>query len=182
MTVGSKMQRQSKRGLDDATAARLYQNHAPSILAHLRMHLQSWEEAEDVLVEVFLAAIERENFSQLRETEQRSWLWRVARNKVVDRYRAAQRQQALPLDEVVETAYEDDEHSPEQMTLRQEELMQLRKTIQHLSPQQQQLLQLRFVHEMRCGDIATLMGKSEPAVRMLLSRTLTILRSIYEKH
>lgn len=176
------MQRQSNKGLDDDAAAVLYQRHSPSLLAYLRMHARSWEEAEDLLVEVFLAALEKEGFGALREAEQRSWLWRVARNKVVDSFRLMQRRQMLPLDEVAETIYYDEELAPEQVTLRQEEYARLRSSIQDLSPLQQQVLQLRFVNELRCGEIATAVGKSEAAVRMLLSRTLNLLRSIYEKH
>ncbi len=176
------MQRQGKKGLDEDAATELYQRHAPSILAYLRMHISSWEEAEDVLVEVFLAALEKENFAALRENEQRSWLWRVARNKTIDGFRAAQRRQILPLEEIAETTLDDEELAPEQFALRQEEYRRLHTSIEHLSPLQQQVLQMRFVHELRCADIATTLGKSEAAVRMLLSRTLSLLRSIYEKH
>ncbi|WP_220204955.1 RNA polymerase sigma factor [Reticulibacter mediterranei] len=175
------MQRQGNKGLDDA-AAELYRLHAPSILAYLRMHTSSWEEAEDVLVDVFLAALEKENFGTLRESEQRSWLWRVARNKVIDAFRAAQRRQFQSLEDIAETVYDDDDLAPEQFALRQEEYHQLYASIQNLSALQQQVLRLRFVHELRCAEIATALGKSEAAVRMLLSRTLNLLRSIYEKH
>jgi RNA polymerase sigma factor (sigma-70 family) len=182
MIVGKHMQRQGNKGLEGDAAAELYRLHAPSILAYLRMHTSSWEEAEDVLVDVFLAALEKENFGTLRENEQRSWLWRVARNKVIDAFRAAQRRQILPLEDIAETTYEDDEMAPEQFALRQEEYHQLHASIQHLSTLQQQVLHMRFVHELRCADIATSLGKSEGAIRMLLSRTLNLLRSIYEKH
>lgn len=176
------MQRQSNKGMDDDAAAELYQRHSPAILAYLRMHAVSWEEAEDLLVEVFLAAIEKDDFSSFGEAEQRAWLWRVARNKVADQFRIARRRQLLPLDNLSETMYDDEELAPEHVAVRQEEYMQLRTSIQQLSPLQQQVIQLRFVHEMRCGDIAHIVGKSEAAVRMLLSRTLNLLRSIYEKH
>jgi RNA polymerase sigma factor (sigma-70 family) len=182
MIVGNQMQRQGNKGLDDAAAAELYRLHAPSILAYLRMHTSSWEEAEDVLVDVFLAALEKENFGTLRGSEQRSWLWRVARNKVVDAFRVAQRRQFQPLEDIAETVYDDDDLAPEQFALRQEEYHQLYASIQNLSTLQQQVLRMRFVHELRCAEIANTLGKSEAAVRMLLSRTLNLLRSIYEKH
>jgi RNA polymerase sigma-70 factor (ECF subfamily) len=183
MIVGNQMQRQGgKKGLDEDAAAELYRNHAPSILAYLRMHTSSWEEAEDVLVDVFLAALEKENLGILRENEQRSWLWRVARNKVIDGFRAAQRRQIVPLEEIADITFDDEELAPEQFALRQEEYRRLHTSIQHLSTLQQQVLHMRFVNELRCADIATALGKSEAAVRMLLSRTLNLLRSIYEKH
>ena len=173
------MQRQLPKVGDDPEVAVLYQSHAPPLFAYLRMHTSSLEDARDLLVEIFMAALEEKRFSELRQDEQRSWLWRVARNKVADYYRAAKRQPLFSLDEVAETAYSHEELAPEQVALRREEHMQLHVSIQHLSPLQQQVLMLRFVNELRCAEIALVLGKSEGAVRMLLSRTLNLLRSIY---
>jgi RNA polymerase sigma-70 factor (ECF subfamily) len=182
MSQEDEMQTHLKRGVEDSKATALYQHHAPAILAYLRVHVPSWEIAEDTLVEVFLAALENETFQVLREEEQRSWLWRVARNKVADHFRMAGRRQMFSLDDVADTMYFDEELAPEQVTLRQEEYAHLRESIQDLSPLQQRVLHLRFVNELRCADIATILGKSEAAVRMHLSRTLNLLRTIYEKH
>jgi RNA polymerase sigma-70 factor (ECF subfamily) len=182
MSQDDEMQTQLKKEAEASKATELYQRHASAILAYLRMHLPSWDVAEDVLVEVFLAALESQTFPALREEEQRSWLWRVTRNKVADYFRVAERRQTFSLDDVAETMYFDEELAPEQTLLRQEEYSHLRKSIQDLSPLQQRVLHLRFVSGLRCADIAAILGKSEAAVRMQLSRTLNLLRSIYEKH
>lgn len=166
---------------EDIALAALYQRHAPSLLAYLRMHIPSREDARDVLVEVFLAALEGERFRELRQEEQRSWLWRVARNKVADYYRTSQRRQHSSLDEVAESAWHDEEQEPEQSALRSEEHAELRLNIQRLSPIQQQILHLRFVGNLSCAEIAQALDKREGAVRMLLSRTMNRLRSIYEQ-
>ncbi|HLJ35880.1 MAG TPA: RNA polymerase sigma factor, partial [Ktedonobacteraceae bacterium] len=139
------------------------------------------EDARDILVEIFLAALEGERFRELRSEEQRSWLWRVARNKVADYYRVAHRHQHCSLDEVAESAWHDEEQAPEQSALRQEEHAELRLNIQHLSPIQQQVLHLRFVSNLSCNEIAHALGKREGAVRTLLSRTMNRLRSIYDR-
>src|SRR5690349_10733011 len=107
MIVGNHMQRQGQKGMDDDAAAESYRRHAPSLLAYLRMHTSSWEEAEDVLVEVFSAALEKENFSTFRKDEQCSWLWRVARNKIIDDFRSDQRRQIVPLEERAESTFDD---------------------------------------------------------------------------
>ncbi len=44
--------------LDDSPAADLYRRYAPVIFSYLRLHVPSYEDAEDLLVEVFLAAFE----------------------------------------------------------------------------------------------------------------------------
>ncbi len=68
-------------------AERLYQQYAPTIFAYLRMHTSSREDAEDMLVEVFLAALESRYFPLLPEPAQWAWLWHVARNKTIDSFR-----------------------------------------------------------------------------------------------
>jgi DNA-directed RNA polymerase specialized sigma24 family protein len=69
------------------------------------------EDAEDGLLDGFLAALERESLRALSKQEQRHWLWRVARNKMVDYYRRTARRPQVPLEEVTETLFADDERT-----------------------------------------------------------------------
>ena len=167
--------------LDDPPTAILYQRFAPTIFAYLRLHTPSREDAEDVLVEVFLAALENNKFSLLGEKEQRAWLWRVARNKVIDLYRRSLHRQSIALEHVAEVLYDDDDLAPEQITLRQEEYTHLKIHLQSLSALQQEVLLLRFTNDMRCAEIAVRMGKREGTIRVMLSRALNLLRNIYEQ-
>ncbi len=177
------MQRpQHEHGVNDAAIAKLYQRHAPALFTYLRLHTPAREDAEDMLVEVFLAALEQEYVRELSDEEQRLWLWRVAHNRVADHYRRTARHQVLPLDDVAETAFEDEALAPEQVSLRGEEHDRLHASVQCLSELQQLVLRLRFVNGLHCGEIAKLVGKREGAVRMLLTRTLNLLRTIYENY
>ena len=164
---------------EDAYAEVLYQKHAPPIFAYLRLHTASHEDAEDLLVDTFLAALEQTAFGVLPEEVQRAWLWRVARNKVIDHFRRMKRRQVFPLDTFNETMFQDDEVAPEQLALRQEEYIELQMHIKQLSMIQQQVVHLHFAHGLRCIEIAGVLGKREGAVRSLLSRALNSLRSIY---
>jgi DNA-directed RNA polymerase specialized sigma24 family protein len=68
------MQR-SKDGVScDSPVARLYELHATAIFAYLRRQAASREDAEDLLVEVFVAAVESSAFDRLDEKEQVAWL------------------------------------------------------------------------------------------------------------
>jgi RNA polymerase sigma factor (sigma-70 family) len=165
----------------DSPVARLYELHAPALFAYLRRQTTSREDAEDLLVDVFVAAIEYSAFNQLGEKEQIAWLWRVARNKAVDAYRRARLRQGTDIDLLAGLIYDDDEHTPEQVTLRQEEYALLHVHLERLSPDQRAAVYLRFANELRCAEIAAVMGKREGAVRALLSRALNFLRTIYEK-
>src|SRR5260221_8870170 len=66
---------------DHSLIAALYQRHAPGILTFIRRHIPSREDAEDALLEVFLAALESEKLDALNEGEQLAWLRRGADKK-----------------------------------------------------------------------------------------------------
>ena len=175
------MQPQTSPSLDDASIAVLYQRYAHTLLAFIRRYASTREDAEDALLEVFLAAFEQNVLARVSEGEQLAWLRKVAHNKCVDLYRRSRHRQAMPLEEVSEPLYEDEELGPEQFALRSEEYALLRAHLANLPEIQQELLRLRFAHNLRCGEIARRFGKSEGAVRMLLARTLNLLRGLYEQ-
>jgi RNA polymerase sigma-70 factor (ECF subfamily) len=175
------MQQPDRAMLDDAPAgsAALYQRHASTIFAYLLKQTASREDAEDLLLEVFLAAMERGNLADLAAPEQRAWLWAVARHKAADHFRRLTRHPSVHLRLVAETLYEDEHLEPEQMVLRQEALAQLTGAIAQLPARQQEVLRLRFGHGLSCGEMALILKKKESAVRMLLSRALKALRARY---
>ncbi len=176
------MQGQSLSQLDHSFVAMLYQRHAATILLYVRRRVFSWEDAEDIVLEVFLAALEQENkLSMLADTGQLAWLRRVAHNKAIDHFRRSTVRATLTLDEVADVIYLEDNQAPEQVILLHEEHTVLQRYLAKLPSQQQEILQLRFAAGMRCKEIAALLNKSEGTVRSLLSRTLNILRAIYEK-
>lgn len=157
----------------------LYETYGQAIFGYLRLHVRSLEDAEDLLLDVFLAALEHDNLAALSPDEQLAWLRRVAHNKLLNGYRKASRSPQVALDAVVETILE--EEGPEQLTLQYEEQEQLRAAIQKLPSLQQQILQLRYGDGLRCSEIALLLNKREGAVRKILSRSIIFLRQIYQQ-
>jgi RNA polymerase sigma factor (sigma-70 family) len=176
---------QSKKGEEEneISAATVdttfYDRYARIVLAYIQLHLASREDAEDVLLEVFTAALEYHNLLGLDDQEKLKWLRRVAKNKLVDIYRRAHRHPAIALEAVAEVLYEDERRSPEHLVLQQEDYQQLYTLIRTLPPLQQQLLQLRFGHDLAFAEIAILLDKREDALRKMLSRTLVFLRKAY---
>lgn len=170
------------RRIEEAgTVSLLYQRHAMGIFTYLRLHVSSREDAEDLLVDTFLAACESPSFQALSEERQRLWLWRVMRNKVADYYRSPARREMSNVDDLCDALYADEASAPDHLAERGEEYLQLREEVQQLPWLQQKILQLRFVNDLPSGEIAKTVGKSDAAVRMILSRTLNLLRSIYLK-
>ncbi len=173
------MQLQESVMLTDLSCDTLYQQYASSIFAYFYKQTASRDDAEDLLLEVFLAAMERNNLADLKEAEQKTWLWSVARNKAADYYRRMTRHPGVKLKQIEETLYVDEAQEPEQIMLRREEYADLRATVAQLSELQRDVLQFRFAYGLSYAEIATVLEKKEGAVRMILSRTLKLLRIIY---
>jgi RNA polymerase sigma factor (sigma-70 family) len=159
--------------------AGLYQRYSPELLLSLRRHVASPEDAEDLLLEVFLAALEKPHLSNLSEQEQLAWLRRVAHNKLVDFYRRNTRRPSLPLEDVQYELYDEDDRAPEIVALDHEEHALLRSYLASLPQIQQEVLRLRFAEDLHCPEIAKRLNKSDGAVRTMLSRVLHLLRNIY---
>lgn len=156
-----------------------YDRYASAILAYLYQQISSRQDAEDLLLEVFMAAFNSDTLSRLPDEQQLAWLRRVARNKVIDQYRHTTILTMLPLEQLQET--EADEPTPEQRTIQREKYEHLYRSLEELSPLQQQLIRLRYGNGLRLVEIADILDKPDGTVRKLMARTLRQLRTTYEQ-
>lgn len=161
--------------------ARLYEMYWFTVLRTIRQHISSQEDAEDVLLDVFLAALESNVFLRLLEQQQVAWLRSTAYHKAMDYHRRHARQPLVALQEHDETLFADDERSPEKTFLRHEEHMRLQSQIALLPELQQEILRLRFADGLPCKEIAARVQKNEGTIRSMLSRTLNGLRGLYTR-
>ena len=164
----------------DVEKSVLYERFAETLLAYLCQQVSNRQDAEDLLLEVFLAALQYTSLDRLPVERQLNWLRRVARNKVIDHYRHSELITLQPLGQAQETA--DQGLTPERRAEEQERSAWLLQAVQHLPPDQRELIRLRYVQELRLTQIAVLMEKSEGTVRKMLTRTLRRLRVLYEQY
>jgi RNA polymerase sigma-70 factor (ECF subfamily) len=147
----------------------LYERHARALLGYLRHRLPSLADAEDILAEVFLAAVRAATLGELVGA---GWLMTLAQRRIADFYR---QRRALPLTEeqlrVSETL-----ENPEWMALRAEERQELLALVANLPTEKRDVLSLRFAGGLRSAEIANLIGKTDEATRALLSRAIRQLR------
>lgn len=165
-----------RRGDLDASAIveRLYQAHAATVLAYLHARLPTVADAEDMLADVFIAALRA---CDSQDPPGVGWLMTVARNRIADFYRRrARSEQGVLTTEMAGDAPTGESDDPEWLALREEERRELSRLIRRLPEEQQDVLALRFASGMRCPQIALVMGRSEDSVRKLLSRAVSRLR------
>jgi RNA polymerase sigma factor (sigma-70 family) len=154
---------------------RTYRSSGPRLLGWIRSKIGSAEEAEDILHEVFASALA--SFSLTEPIENLvAWLFRAARNRVVDWYRRRGRR-ALPLDsELIEEllASEAPADEAEQAELEAE----LEAGIDELPEAQRQVIieqaiegrTFREIAERTGIPIGTLLARKHAAIRSLRRR------------
>jgi RNA polymerase sigma-70 factor (ECF subfamily) len=166
--------------LDGGLYAELYRRYAPALFAYVYRHTRTREDAEDIVLDVFLSLLQDRKFPTFEERKQEAWLWTITRNKTVDYLRRTTRRSQVSIEWLAEPLYAGDSYNPEQTSLEHEEYRQLARTVQMLSIQQQEVLLLRFGHGLNSDEIGAVIKKNGAAVRMLLSRTLRHLRNLYK--
>jgi RNA polymerase sigma-70 factor, ECF subfamily len=173
------MQRMGEETTRDEEDGTLYDRFALTIFTYLCQQVSQEQDAEDLLVEVFLAAFKNEVLSSLPAERQLAWLLQVARNKVIDRHRHLALLTLVPIELAREM--EDGALTPEQYAEQQEKYERLYRALEQLSPLQRELIRLRYTKSLRFFEIAGILEKSEGAVRKLCTRTLQQLRGIYQQ-
>ena len=150
----------------------LYLTHFDSIYSYLHLSLGNRHDAEDVTTQTFLKMLESIGKFRWRSAPFSAWLFRIAHNLAMDHFRAARRLQ--PEDEVPEPP--DAAHSAEEQALQAMGDRNLLELIGSLSPDQQQVLTLKFVFSFSNAETATILGKTEGAVKSLQHRALASLQ------
>ncbi|GHO46485.1 RNA polymerase sigma factor [Ktedonospora formicarum] len=168
--------------VSQAVDAELYQQYAPALFAYLLRNVSSREDAEDLLLDIFMAVLEKRSSNGLDDQRLPAWVWAVARNKVVDYHRRNKHRTKVQIEKVAGMLFENEEQAPDHVALKNEEYQQLHKTLKELPETQREIIQLRFGHGLSCGEIATVTQKSEGAIRMALHRTLKLLRTLYTRN
>jgi RNA polymerase sigma factor (sigma-70 family) len=173
------MQQLNTENDQNAVEGAVYARFAVTIFEYLCQQVSNKQDAEDLLLEVFLAAFQDESLLHLPAGRQLAWLRRVARNKVIDHYRHIALLHLLPIEQAVKM--EDTALTPEQYTEQQENYERLYQSIAHLTSLQRDLLRLRYRNGLRFAEIAAILEKPEGALRQLFVRTLRQLRMIYDQ-
>ena len=173
---GERAQRMDVRDDDNRT---LYDRFAYPIFQYICRSIPNKQDAEDLLVEVFLVACHNEELVSFPVQRQLAWLLRVTKNKMIDRQRHLAILTMVPIELAHEL--EDDTQTLEQHAEQQESYERLYRALEQLQPHQRELMQLRYTNTMSNAEIAHILGKSEEAVRQMYSRTIRQLREVYQQ-
>jgi RNA polymerase sigma-70 factor (ECF subfamily) len=151
----------------------LYLIHFDRIYSYLHMSVGNRHDAEDLTTQTFLKMLESIGKFRFRAAPFSAWLFRIAHNLAMDHFRAARRWQ--PEEEVPEPPGQE-ELSAEDEAMHVIGRASMLDLIDDLSPEQQQVLTLKFVFNFGNAEVATILGKTEGAVKSLQHRALASLQ------
>ncbi|MDI6873075.1 RNA polymerase sigma factor [Candidatus Solincola sp.] len=157
--------------------AEIYRVLLDPLYGYFFWNLSSREEAEDLTEEVFLRCLVHIGEYNPRKAPFRAWVFRIARNMLVDHLRKSARRERKAA-----TAHEAPGEPPVGETLEEEERRRaVREALEELPPTQRQVVIMKYFSGMNNTEVASALGKSEGAVNALQHRALRKLGGILER-
>lgn len=171
--------KQAQRG-DTHAFGDLYEIHAPVVFRYLFSHMGSMMDAEDLTGEVFLRAWQSLPKYTERGVPFLAFLFRIARNALVDHYRQNSRLEDKDPDDM--DGYRADESlEPVEVVGSHMEHQNMLLILTRLRKDYQSVLTLRFFSELSPEETAQVMNRSVGAIRVLQHRALAALREEISK-
>jgi RNA polymerase sigma-70 factor (ECF subfamily) len=156
----------------------LYLVHFDRIYSYLHVSVGNRHDAEDLTTQTFLKMLEAIGKFRWQSAPFSAWLFRIAHNLAMDHFRATKRWQP---EETPPEPDPDETTSAEHGALEAIGRKSMLELIEDLSPEQQQVLTLKFVFNFANGEVATILGKTEGAIKSLQHRALVTLQKQLEK-
>lgn len=173
--------------LDDATIERLVREaqagdafafgrifdhyHGP-IHRYVASRIRHLTDAEDLTQVIFVKALEALPRYEERGIPFGGWLFRLARNAVIDHVRTTRRH--VELETVLDRAAPD--VAPDDVVLRQLEYDEVEAALASLTEEQREVIRLRFFAGLSAREAAIAMDKQEGTIRGLQFRAVAALR------
>ena len=161
------------QGGDREALEELYLIHFDRIYSYLHLSVGNRHDAEDLTTQTFLKMLESIGRFRWQSVPFSAWLFRIAHNLAIDHFRARRRVQTE--DEVPEVAGQE-ESSAEQQAMDSLGQAGMLALIGRLSPEQRQVLTLKFLFGFANAEVAEILGKTEGAVKSLQHRALATLQ------
>lgn len=158
----------------------LYELHAPVVYRYLYSHLTSQMDAEDLTGEVFLKAWQSLPKYTERGVPFLAFLFRIAKNALVDLYRHNNRLEQRDPDDMDGYKADLELEAGEVASINIEHQNMLR-ILSNLRPDYRSVLTLRFISELTPQETAQVMERSVGAIRVLQHRALAALREEISK-
>ena len=147
----------------------LYDEYIEKIFNFVYHRVGSKELAEDLTSQTFFKALK--NINSFDGEYFSAWIFRIARNTVIDHYRTHKTSEDLENFPDL-TAFKDLEKEVDD----KKTLEEVKKFLKTLKPEQEEIIIMRIWDQLSYKEIAEIIGKSESSCKMMFSRAINSLR------
>ncbi|SRR6056297_1298356 len=172
---------------NEETFLEVYDRYIDDIYRFIYFKVSKPEEAQDITSVVFLKA-----WNSLREEESIedkflvAYLYKIARNCVIDHYRRSRNNLSLEGDKEEEgrgalTDFKDEGQNLARETEIDSEMENVYRKLEELKEEYKEIIVLKYVNELTLSEIASITGRTRNNVRVKLHRALKALRALMEE-
>ena len=165
---------QRAQALDEVALASLYSTYYPKIYNYAFLQLGDIHAAEDLASDVMLKLLESIKKYQFKGTPFSAWVFRIARNRLIDLHRRRKRHGEVNLTEPLAAM----QIGPQTLAERALDRGQLQLALRYLTDEQRQVIVLKFIEGFDNASVARVLGRSEGAIKSLQHRALRSLRRV----
>jgi RNA polymerase sigma-70 factor (ECF subfamily) len=161
---------------DQDAFASLFEITLPSVYRYLYGRSGDATLAEDLAQDAYMRAMRaiRTSFKGA-STEFLAWMIRIARNRFLDHVKSGRVRWEVVVDETPITLATG---NPEIEAIERVAGGNLRNALNRLTPEQQEIVHLRFFHGLQIAEVAAVTGRTEGAVKALQFRALRALERV----
>jgi RNA polymerase sigma-70 factor (ECF subfamily) len=159
---------------DQDALADVYDLYSPAIYRYAARLLGERDLAEECVAETFSRFLTALRNGRGPQEHLQAYLYRIAHNWITDTYRR-QPPPELPLDPELSAG---SEHDPQHAVAERLDQARVRAALQLLTPEQRQIISLRFLEDLPIEEVAQAVEKPAGAVKALQHRALAALRRI----
>ena len=158
----------------ETVLAGLYEECYDRIARYVYGRIGDRAAAEDIAGEVFLKALQSLGSYREQGIPMQAWLFRIAHNMLVDHLRKKSKYRMVPIDSVTEPH----DSGLEEQIEKKVEMETVLRAMTGLTPDQREVVNLRFFGGLSSKEVGSVLGKSDGAVREMQRAAMEKLRGI----
>ena len=152
----------------------IYDKYVKKIYRFVLLKVNSTELAEDLTSEVFMRGWQafKPNCDKIENVQ--AFLYQIARNLLADHYREATKAQLVSVEYAPPLS--DQKQDLEAMSFIQSDMERVKAALVNINDDYREVIIWYYLDELKVPEIAKILDKSEPTVRVLIHRALHALK------
>ena len=150
---------------------KIYEDYSLKVRNFILSKVNDFNLAEDLTSDVFLKVYNNIDKYDPKKSSLSTWIFTIARNRLIDYYRTRKVESELP---------EDLTYEIEEDICNEDNLQMLKEGIRNLSDKEKNLILLHYYSKMTLKDAAIKMGISYPYAKILHTKALMKLRKVFK--